>query len=62
MSHGRPHNRALLCHLTTDQYEYLMRFAEQHHVSMSVALVRLLKLARIVEQLATEQENAEQRP
>lgn len=54
-------NRAVLCYMTDEQYEYVFRISEKHKISMSVAICRLLKLARTIEQMPDIEELEERK-
>jgi hypothetical protein len=43
------YNRALLCHLSADQYQFVFEFSVRHGITMSRAVTRMIRLARVVD-------------
>lgn len=48
------YNRAVLVKMTDQQYEFVLQFASVRHISMSVAVVKMIKLCQIVDAMPAD--------
>lgn len=44
-------DKAVLCQMSAEQFEYLFQFSQRHRISMSLALQRMLRIVRTLESM-----------